>query len=151
MSLYNETFLSGLWMFRFPWIPALGQYHLLCFYLLTLSVPSHLFFPVRETFKIIIKGHHGLKVLKKCNTEKELMMFPQLRRFGKALDCYQWLTPQLLSIYFHCSPNYSRPSYILKTSIPWGWGLCPMLFGLCFQSLVHRHLNVECNLFFKSY
>lgn len=149
MSLYDETFLSGLWVFLFG-IPALGQYRLLCFYIVDYFISKHPFFPIKETFKIIIKCHHALKVLKKCNTEKELMMFPQLRRYGKALDWYQWLTPQLLSIYCHCSLYYSKPSYILKTSIPWGWGLCPLLFGLCFQSLVHRHLNVECNLFFKS-
>lgn len=121
--------------------------------LLTISVPGNPFLPVKETFKIIIKCPHGLKVLKKCSAEKELMTFPQLRRFGKALDCYQWLTTdaQLLRLYSHCSLYYSRPSYILKTSIPGGWGLCPMLFGLCLQSLVHRLLNVECNLFFKSY
>lgn len=57
--------------------------------LLTVSVPSNSFCLVRETFKMIIKCHHGLKVLKKSSAEKELMMFPLLGRFGKALDWYQ--------------------------------------------------------------
>lgn len=57
---------------------------LLCFALLTILIPNHSLFPVRENFKVI-NCHHGFKVPKECSSEEELMMFLQLQGFGKAL------------------------------------------------------------------